>query len=85
MTLTTLKLLKRGEALLWAAPAGHPYEGNTPPLSGRVNAADGLMVEVFWEDGTTSVLWLRHVIEGRETRHTHWSLDPRAEKNPGLF
>lgn len=62
MTLTELKALRPRDRVVVNVPGGAAI--------GRVNAADELCVEVFWNDGTSSLIWFAHCLDGRDPRHT---------------
>jgi hypothetical protein len=64
MTLDDLKALKRGDRVVCSPdgfPSGYP---------GVVNAIDVRSVEIFWRDGTSSVIWFAHcnLSDGRAPR-----------------
>jgi hypothetical protein len=78
VTLTELKLLKRGDRVLLGAASGDTL----PPIRGTVNSVDPLSVEVFWEDGTSSLIWVRHVERELDMRHMHMTRDTSPKAVP---
>jgi hypothetical protein len=64
VTINELKALRRGDRVVYAS-------GSYPAVEGAVNAIDERSVELFWYDGTSSLLWFAHCEDGRDPRHEH--------------
>jgi hypothetical protein len=61
VTTDQLKQLAPRDRVVW-------LHGGTE-FRGQVHAADGDCVEIFWHDGTSSLIWFAHCGDGRDTRH----------------
>lgn len=69
MTLTELKKLGRGDRVEFT-------RDGAVSAKGAVNAADALCLEIFWADGTSSVIWFAHCSDGRDPRYLNLTLTP---------
>lgn len=65
MTLDALRQLLPGDRLMCRAVTP---DGDKVAI-GKVNAIDARCVEIWWRDGTSSLIWFRHAEDGRDTRH----------------
>lgn len=65
MKLDDLKALRVGDRVMCRVRV----KGDDRVGLGRVHAIDHSAIEIFWNDQTSSVLWLDHCADGRDNRH----------------